>query len=61
MTYNFTGTTTTGNPDLVSATIPAFSGDANATFDSSWTGVTSVAITGPGDVLFLWAIYYTQL
>ena len=64
-TPTFTGDTTAGVPPTpVVYTFPGSYGDGNATFDASWTGVTSVTITITGGyqgTVFLWAIYYTEL
>ena len=61
----FSGTTTAGvAPTPVVATFPAYYDQANATFDASWTGVTSVTTTTTGGSLYtveLWALYYTAL
>ena len=60
----FTGATTAGVPTPVVQSFPTFDGDGNATFDASWTGVTSVTITTTGGslyTLFLFAIYYGAL
>ena len=64
-TATITGTATAGVPTPVVATFPAFDGHGNATFDASWTGVTSVSITitasDPNYSLVLLAIYYLAL